>query len=80
MSSIIKTEMLFCGQRVVLSCDGDCDHAWGINWHGGKEDTAPTDPGTYEGLYLEAKPLDKVHNRWCARECERSDINNICIT
>lgn len=35
---------------------------------------APIDPGTYEGD--EGKPFDEsdMLNKWCARECERSDI------
>lgn len=35
---------------------------------------APIDPGTYEGDH--GKPFDEsdMLNKWCARECERSDI------
>lgn len=35
---------------------------------------APVNPGTYEGDH--AKPVNGVdlHNKWCARECERSVI------
>lgn len=35
---------------------------------------APIDPGTYEGEC--AKPVEPHErlNKWCARECERSDI------
>lgn len=36
----------------------------------GELGTAPADPGTYEGD--EAKPTNAIHNKWCARECERS--------
>lgn len=37
---------------------------------------APADPGTYEGLDMEGKPAPRpeLMNRWCARECERSEI------
>lgn len=34
---------------------------------------APANPGTYEGGY--AKPRlesERLHSKWCARECERS--------
>ncbi len=70
----MQTEITFLGQKCILSCDGDCEHAWGNNWHGDKEETAPVDPGTYEGGH--AKPTDKTHNKWCARECERSSIRD----
>lgn len=35
---------------------------------------APIDPGTYEGGH--AKPITPAerHNKWCARECERSRV------
>ena len=34
---------------------------------------APADPGTYEGGH--AKPMTRPsrHNKWCARQCERSE-------
>ncbi len=36
-------------------------------------DTAPLDPGTYEGSH--GKPFHPTkHNKWCVRECERSEI------
>jgi hypothetical protein len=69
---LIATKQIFLGHRIWLACDGDCDRAWGHNWHGPKGDKAPADPGTYEGDH--AKPADKCHNKWCARECERSAI------
>ena len=34
--------------------------------------SAPENPGTSEGT--DTKPKDKRHNRWCARECERSQM------
>lgn len=45
----METKIKFFGNDVILSCDGKCDEAWGINWHGEKEAKAPADPGTYEG-------------------------------
>jgi len=70
--SRIETDIKFCGQPVTIVCDGKCNQAWGISWGGLKAGNAPEDPGTYEGS--DAKPLDSVHNRWCARECERSKL------
>jgi hypothetical protein len=71
---VIETRIIFFGQRVILSCDGDCAHAWGVNWHGKKGDAAPDDTGWYEGGH--PKPTDRVHNKWCARECERSKMRD----
>jgi len=70
----METEIIFCRQKAILSCDAKCNIAWGINWHGQKNTTAPINPGTYEGGY--AKPIDKKHNKWCARECERSELRS----
>jgi len=57
-----------------LICDGDCDHAWGINWDGRKKRKAPACTGTWEGGH--GKPncyhQAELMNKWCARECERS--------
>lgn len=70
----MRTNITFCGQPAVLECDGNCSQAWGINWCGEKIGIAPEDPGTYEGGH--AKPTDKKHNKWCARECERSTLSD----
>lgn len=37
---------------------------------------APEDPGTYEGFSMVGKPIveDEKLNKWCVRECERSDV------
>ena len=70
--TMLATRVHFFGAPVVIVCDGRCEQAWGINWHGPKGETAPIDTGTYEGGC--AKPTDKCHNKWCARECERSGI------
>lgn len=84
------TEILYFGKTVYLSCDAKCNKAWGINSRpkvqlSDDEDDyvyvadslleeAPSDPGTYEGGH--AKPTNKIHNKWCARECERSTKTN----
>ncbi len=70
-----KTKIIYFGKNVILSCDGKCDKAWGINWIGKKIKPAPIDPGTYEGGH--PKPIDKKHNKWCARECERSKMQDL---
>ena len=70
----MKTEIIFCGQKAILTCDGKCNEAWGINWSGPKNTIAPIDPGSYEGGH--AKPTNKQHNKWCARECERSELGS----
>lgn len=35
---------------------------------------APVDPGTYEGGHAKPHVTPLAHNRWCVRECERSEI------
>lgn len=60
------------GELSQLSDDDDdivytCDAESGV---------APSDPGTYEGGH--AKPLTPVnHNKWCLRECERSNVIDV---
>ena len=71
----METKVLFFGQRVIVSCDLDCEHAWGISWIGEKFDTAPDDPGTYADA--DSKPMHpSKHNKWCVRECERSTMRD----
>ncbi len=67
--------MTYFGRPAFLSCDGKCNAAWGLNWHGKKIFPAPIDPETYEGGH--AKPTDGIFNKWCARECERSNITEV---
>lgn len=42
-------------------------------------DIAPEDPRTYEGFEMVGKPKNEADklNKWCARECERSSINDL---
>lgn len=77
------------GRPVIIVCDGECDKAWGmttrpkielsddpddVEWLSDSElETAPDDPGTYEGGH--AKPTASSYgylNKWCFRACERS--------
>lgn len=86
----LSKRIIYCGEPVVLACDGQCNKAWGINsrpthllsnrdddWEylaDGELAEAPADPGTYESGH--AKPIAPSErlNRWCCRECERSDF------
>lgn len=82
------------GYRKVLACDGKCNKAWGISNRpklslsddpddvaylaDGELGEAPKDPGTYEGC--SAKPPSPAHmNKWCTRECERSDFSDSAL-
>ena len=87
---MLQKKILYFGQECLLVCDGKCHKAWGINsrpkeylsdneddyeWLADEElGIAPIDPGTYEGGH--AKPTSDFErlNKWCARECERSNI------
>lgn len=87
---MLKKNIKFCGFSTILACDGKCEKAWGIsnrprNQLFNNEDDweylsdteleiAPSNPETYEGGH--GKPTDKQLNKWCARECERSQIKD----
>lgn len=79
---LISKKIAF-GQEVLIACDGRCEKAWGkqlrpTTLSGNREylsdneiGLAPENPGTSEGECF--KPTDKQHNKWCFRECERSN-------
>lgn len=86
---MIISEGKFFQTQCTLACDGKCEKAWGgsarpkvsfsedddddIAWLADNQiGLAPVDPGTYEGNH--AKPTNRKHNKWCWRECERSEI------
>lgn len=87
---MLKTDITYFGQATTVVCDHKCEKAFGLNtrpqshgdpdndddiiWHADYEvPDAPEDPGTYEGG--EGKPMHPTrHNKWCVRECERSDL------
>lgn len=91
MSEVIVSKIKAFDEELFLVCDGKCNKAWGINARPSvqlsddEDDTAyladselgeaPADPGTYEGGH--AKPRTPKHNKWCYRECERSDTSPI---
>lgn len=83
----IQKEVIACGQRIVIACDGNCAKAWGIQHRpkvqlSDNEDDfayvpdqelgdAPIDPGTYEGGHGKPMCPEMRLNKWCFRECER---------
>ena len=95
---MLAKTVLYFGQPSCLCCDGICAKAWGINNRPREQlsdnevdyayladselGEAPADPGTYEGGF--AKPVEPHErlNKWCARECERSDMHpiNVLVT
>lgn len=87
----MEKHIILYGQSTVVRCDGKCNKAWGVNIRprnadtdeylsDAELDTAPADPGTYEGAC--GKPFSGIcddsesMNKWCVRQCERSYIDN----
>ncbi len=86
-SKILKKEIIYCGSKCLLVCDGRCYKAWGLSnrpkiflsdneddfvWLSDNElGEAPEDPGTSIGG-IRKDP--KSLNKWCADECERSRL------
>lgn len=88
MTMFTKT-IQWMGRTLLLACDGNCGKAWGISQRpklslsddpddvaylsDGELGDAPVAPGTHEGGFT--KPHSpKGMNKWCSRECERSDM------
>ncbi len=83
---MLVTHRLYFGQHTHLSCDANCAKACGgataalpmlkkTEWLADHElDDAPTSPGTAEGGHSKPLVAKERHNKWCARECERSVI------
>ena len=61
---MIKKEIIFFGKECILECDNKCDLAEGRN------------KGMIisEGGHIKPTKDSEKLNKWCARECERSDI------
>lgn len=57
--------------RVELDPDDPDDFEWLAD---GELGEAPADPGTYESGHAKPLPDEPKLNKWCARECERSDM------
>jgi hypothetical protein len=87
---MIAKSILYFGVPSCVCCDAKCSKAWGINNRpkvqlSDNEDDyyfladnelgqAPEQPGTWEGRDTKpTKPEDRL-NKWCVRECERSDV------
>jgi hypothetical protein len=80
----------YFSQQTRVVCDRQCGKAWGINNRprvqlsddendyaflaDGELGEAPADPGTYEGWEGKPSSPDEFPNKWCVRECERSDM------
>ena len=80
-----------CDGNSKIACDGNCRKAWGINNRPKRQlsddpddyvfladselGDAPADPGTYEGGYGKPTSPAEFPNKWCVRECERSEMS-----
>lgn len=91
MTRIYSYPITFFGQLANLSCDKQCNKAWGINCRPHEQldpddvddivwlaDSELGDAPIDPGTYEAgcAKPKDAKFNQWCARECERSRITD----
>lgn len=87
--NLLITKVLFHNVPGFIICDGRCDKAWGIEARSkimlSDEDeddyyflpdsalgAAPDVSGNTEGDH--DKPNNRKHNKWCARQCERSTM------
>lgn len=82
--------IIFFGQPTHVVCDAHCEKAWGSNnrpkvqLSADPDDyeyladhelgIAPIDPGTSEGDHAKPRYLEERLNKWCTRECERSEL------
>ena len=82
----------YFGQKAKVNCDGNCLKAWGINQRprvalsDDPDDyafladhelgLAPSCPGAYEGGDGKPSSAAEFPNKWCVRECERSDMSS----
>lgn len=87
---MIAKSIVWFGNEMILICDGKCNKAWGINERPKNQlsndiddyeflsdielGDAPIDPLTYEGGQGKPGLKENRLNKWCARECERSNI------
>ncbi len=84
------SEINFFNQKCRLVCDEKCQKAWGINNRPTIElsdnpddfcyltdeelGDAPTQSPVWEGGYNKPVSDKEKHNKWCVRECERSEL------
>ena len=79
-----KKTISYFGRRVEVTCDGLCNKAWGTNSRPRDEDgnmlsddmlsNAPPNPGTVECGVCKPLLTEPKLNKWCVRECERSNL------
>jgi hypothetical protein len=84
---ILQSDIVYRGQKVTLACDGRCDKAFGINQRPTNPDNlddeieyladdevgiAPKFSRALEGGQDKPQSHSAAHNKWCARQCERS--------
>lgn len=86
---ILKTIRYF-GVDCTVICDAKCGKAFGINGRPRRQisddpddyeilsdaevPAAPEDPGTHEGGDAKPASPEERLNKWCVRECERSEV------
>lgn len=86
----MNKKVVYLNKPVIVSCDENCNKAWGIRLRpketlsndpsdyvylsDGELGDAPVNPGTI--IHGELKPLDNDQklNKWCVKECERCII------
>lgn len=59
--------------RLKLDPDDPNDYAYQADHELGE---APEDPGTYEGECAKPRRSEDRMNKWCVRECERSEMHS----
>lgn len=93
MTTINSAIITYFGEQMHVACDRQCGKAWGINNRprvqlsdddddyvflaDGELGEAPANPGTYEGGHPKPLTPDNFPNRWCVRECERSERGEV---
>jgi hypothetical protein len=86
---LLTTEIQWFGRRCLAICDRNCDKAYGLNgdrpqislsedaddvaWLADNEVGPSPESGTWEGGHGKPDHPDR-HNKWCVRECERSEV------
>lgn len=86
---MLKKEINAYGFKCLLACDGKCEKAYGWNnrpyiklsddeddkqWLSDNEvDNAPMNTGVYEDGHGKPQNDEEKLNKWCFRECERSE-------
>lgn len=85
---VFSSEIIFFRQKQIVACDAKCNKAFGaggrpqvklssdpddFEWLADNElGDAPQITGYTEGGQDKPLKLSEAHNKWCARQCERS--------